>query len=253
MSGFVVDGENPLSADLTQATLRPFTGQHTGIERLQQATLALEEVLRNRGFGFYRVVLPPQDIGGEIKLQMFKFTQGTLTIKGNLALGGGNDSISANSNRSGATNNWDALRLGADVTMPLPANWVGTARFKGQLSGQPLVPGEQFGIGGAQSVRGLNERVLSGDTGWQASFKARSQVYLENTFGLVFYDTGQVRRHNDLVTPFAAASGLGFGLRWRMGNNLAANVDVAHVRSGLANLPAGTSRDKVHFALSWKY
>ena len=486
VSGFVVDGENPLPADLTQATLRPFTGQHTGIERLQQAALALEEVLRNRGFGFYRVVLPPQDIGGEVKLQMVKFTLGTLAIKGNqvfsndnilrslpqlkagvspnthelardlavanespskranvtfkqgevadtidatvdvvdsktltafvsmnnigniatgynrvtagvshnnlfdldhqatityttspsapglvhqyggyyrapmyqwggiisayytnssvnsgtvaglisvtgrgefagvqyahyfaprgdyrafisagvddknflndkilttgggplfpnyrtrpitvsyvgrlekkwgvwgynldyarnLPFGGGNDSVNSNANRAGATNNWNALRMGADVTMPLPANWVGTARFKGQLSGQPLVPGEQFGIGGAQSIRGLNERVLSGDTGWQASFEALSPAFLENTRGVVFYDMGQVRRHNDILIPFAAASSLGFGLRWSMGNSLSANVDVAHVRSGLANLPAGTSRDKVHFALNWKY
>ena len=41
VTGFVVDGENPLPANLTQATLQPFIGQHSGIERLQQAALAL--------------------------------------------------------------------------------------------------------------------------------------------------------------------------------------------------------------------
>ena len=80
---FVVEGENPLPKDLTDATLAPFIGQHSGIERLQQAALALEEVLRQGGFGFHRVVLPPQDIGGEIKLQMFKFTLGSVAVKGN--------------------------------------------------------------------------------------------------------------------------------------------------------------------------
>ncbi len=479
ITGFVVEGENPLPANLTQATLQPYLGQHSGIERLQQAALALEEVLRSRGFGFYRVVLPPQDIGGEIKLQMFKFTLGTLAIKGNqvfsndnilrslpqlkpgtspnthelardlavanespskranvtfkqgevadtidatvdvidsrtltgfvsmnnignsatgynrvtvgithtnlfdldhqatvtyttspsapgkvhqyggyyrapmyqwggiitayytrssvdsgtianaltvtgrgafmglmythyfapagdfrsfvslglddknffdvstsptnyrtrpvtvgytgrlepgwglwgynveytrnLSFGGGNDSFNANANRAGATTSWYAVRLGADLTTSVFGKWVATGRFKAQASGQPLVPGEQFGIGGAQSIRGLNERVLSGDTGWQANLELLSPAFLENLRGLVFYDLGQVRRHNDAVMPFAAANSFGVGLRWSLGTSLTAGVDVAHVRGGLGYLPPGTSPDKVHFNLNWKY
>jgi hemolysin activation/secretion protein len=33
------------------------------------------------------------------------------------------------------------------------------------------VPGELFGVGGAQSVRGYEERELAGDSGLQASFE----------------------------------------------------------------------------------
>lgn len=488
VTGFTVDGENPLPQGLTQATLAPFTGQHNGIERLQQAGLALEQVLRERGFGFYRVVLPPQDIGGVIKLQMFKFTLGSVAIKGNqvfandnilrslpqlkagvspntyqlardlsvanespskranvtfkqgevadtidatvdvvdsktltgfvsmnntgnlatgynrltagvshtnlfdldhqgtityttspsapgkvhqyggyyrapmyqwggilsgyftkssvnsgtianlinvtgrgqflgvqythyfapagdyrafaslglddksflndkivtaggvplfpnyrsrpltasytgriekkwglwgynldylrnLSSGGGNDSVSYNANRAGASTDWSALRFGADVAMPMPwfPAWALSAKLKSQFSDQPLVPGEQFGIGGAQSIRGLSERVLAGDSGYQANIEFWSPALAEGTRAVVFYDFGQVRRHNDALLPSASASSFGAGLRWNRGTSLSANVDFAHVLSGLGNLPAETSRDRIHFSLHWRY
>jgi hemolysin activation/secretion protein len=486
ISGFTVVGDNPLPEDLTARTLAPFTGEHTGIERLQEAALALEAVLRERGYGFYRVVLPPQDIGGVIKLEMFRFTLGTVEVKGNqffandnilrsvpqlvagaspntqqlardlavanenpskranvtfkqgsvadtidgtidvtdsrtvtgfvsannignsatgygritagvshsnlfdrdhqatityttspsdpgkvhqyggyyrapiyqwggilsgyytrssvnsgtvanllnvtgrgafagvqythyfaperdyraylsvalddkhfineditvlggaplspnyrtrpltvsytgrmqrgwglwgynlevvrnLALGGGNDGASYDANRAGARTTWSAARVGADATVVLPESWLLSGRFKMQASGAPLVPGEQFGIGGAQSIRGLNERVLSGDTGFQASVEVWTPPVAENTRLLAFYDRGQVRNHNDILRAVASASSFGVGVRWNSGNTLSAAVDFAHVLSGLTALPPGTPRDKVHLSLTWRY
>ena len=483
---FVVEGENPLPKDLTDATLAPFIGQHSGIERLQQAALALEELLRQGGFGFHRVVLPPQDIGGEIKLQMFKFTLGSVAVKGNqvfsndnilrslaqlqagvspnthslardlavanenpskranvtfkqgsvadtidatvdvvdsktltgfvslsnignlatgynrvtagvthsnlfdldhqatvtyttspsapglvhqyggyyrapmyqwggiisayytnssvnsgtianlinvtgrgqfmgvqythyfapvkdyrafmtvglddksflndkiitaggvplfpnyrtrpltvgytgrieqgwglwgynvdyvrnLPLGGGNDATSYQANRAGSSTDWSVLRFGADLSMPLPEKWQLNTRFKSQFSGQPLVPGEQFGIGGAQSVRGLSERVLAGDTGFQASIEAMSPVIAENIRAILFYDFGQVRKHDDLVAPLANARSFGVGLRWSMGSTWSASLDYAHVLTATGLLAAGAAKDRLHFSLNWRY
>ena len=486
VTGFVVEGDSPLPADLTQSTLAPFVGEHHGIERLQQAALALEGVLRDRGFGFYRVVLPPQDIGGVIKLQMFRFSLGTVAIKGNqvfsndnilrslpqlspggspnsyelardlsmanenpskranvtfkqgevadtidatvdvvdsktltgfvsvnntggggsgpnrvtagishtnlfdldhqgtvtyttspsdpgrvqqyggyyrapiyawggmvsayytyssvdsgivansinvtgrgqfagvqythyfapqgdyrsfltvgiddksfnndkittlagsalfpsyrtrpvtlsytgrfekkwglwgynvdyvhnLDLGGGNDAASYDANRAGATPGWGALRYGADLAMPLPANWLLNGRLRGQLSGDPLVPGEQFGLGGAQSVRGLTERVLSGDSGLQGNIELWTPALAENIRGLFFYDFGHIIRHNDAVLSSATVSSLGAGVRWSLGNSWSASLDFAHVLSGFGALPTGASRDRAHFSLNWRY
>ncbi len=486
ITGFVVEGQNPLPEASTQAALAPYVGVHHGIERLQQAATALEALLRAQGFGFYRVVLPPQDIGGVIKLQMFKFTLGNVVVKGNqifsndnilrslpqlavgsspntyqlardlslanespskrakvtfkqgdvpdtidatvdvvdsktltgfvtlnntgtgatgynrltagishtnlfdrdqqgivtyttspsdpgrvhqyggyyrapiydwggmlsayytrssvssgivantfnvtgqgefaglqyahyfapqgdfrsfltvglddknfindkittlggaalfpnyrtrpltvsytgrfekkwglwgynldyarnLHFGGGIDTASYVANRAGASPNWSALRYGADLTVPLPSNWALNTRLRGQFSGDSLVPGEQFGIGGAQSVRGLTERVLAGDSGVQGNIEFWTPALAENTRALVFYDFGQIRRHNDTVLPSATVTSFGGGLRWSMGNSWSASLDIAHVLSGSDSLPAGTSRNRAHFSLNWRY
>lgn len=486
VTGFKVLGDNPLPADLTERTLAPFAGEHTGIERLQEAALAMEALLRERGFGFYRVVLPPQDIGGVIKLEMFRFTLGSIEVKGNrsfakenilssvpqlvagvspntqqlardlavanenpskranvtfklgaiadtidatidvadsrtvsaflsanntgnsatgygrvtagvshsnlfdrdhqatltyttspsdpgkvqqyggyyrmpvyawggiasayytrssvnsgtvanllnvtgrgafagvqythyyapvrdyraylsvslddkhfvnedittlggvplfpnyrtrpvtvsyagrmeqgwglwgynvdltrnLALGGGNDEASYAANRAGARTQWSVLRAGADATVVLGEGWLLSGRIKTQFSGGPLVPGEQFGVGGAQSVRGLNERVLAGDTGYQGSIEIWTPAVAENTRLLAFHDRGQVRNHNNPLLPVASASSFGVGVRWSQGTALSASLDYARVTSGLDSLPAGTPRDKVHFSVSWRY
>lgn len=484
VSGYAVEGDNPLGEAQTQAALAPFVGQHVGIERLQQAATALETLLRENGYGFYRVVLPPQDIGGVIRLQMFRFTVGTVEIKGNqffsndnilrslpqlatgsspntnalardlalanenpskrvnvtfrqgqlddtvdasvdvkdsrtvsafvllnntgtaqtgngrltlgashanlfdkdhqatftyttsptepgrvhqwggyyraplydhgamvsgyyttssvssgvvantinvtgrgdfagiavsyylapkgdyrsyLTLGlddkhfrndkittlggaalfpnyrtrpltlsytgrfqkqwgqwgynleyahnlssGGNDDAAYGANRAGASTSWNALRYGFDVAFPLPAQWLFMARLRGQDSGDALVPGEQFGIGGALSLRGLPERVLSGDSGHWGNLEFWTPALAENLRMLVFYDFGRIRRHNDATLPSASVSSFGLGVRWSMGKQLSASLDLGHVLSG-RKLPAGTSRDRAHLNVSYQF
>lgn len=486
VSGYVVEGDNPLGEAQTQAALAPFVGQHEGIERLQQAATALETLLRENGYGFYRVVLPPQDIGGVIRLQMFRFTVGTVEIKGNqffsndnilrslpqlatgsspntnalardlalanenpskqvnvtfrqgqlddtvdasvdvkdsrtvsafvllnntgtaqtgngrltlgashanlfdkdhqatftyttsptepgrvhqwggyyraplydhgamvsgyyttssvssgvvantinvtgrgdfagiavsyylapkgdyrsyltlglddkhfrndkittlggaalfpnyrtrpltlsytgrfqkqwgqwgynleyahnLSSGGGNDDAAYGANRAGASTSWNALRYGFDVAFPLPAQWLFMARLRGQDSGDALVPGEQFGIGGALSLRGLPERVLSGDSGHWGNLEFWTPALAENLRMLVFYDFGRIRRHNDATLPSASVSSFGLGVRWSMGKQLSASLDLGHVLSGRSKLPAGTSRDRAHLNVSYQF
>ncbi len=486
VSGYAVEGDNPLGDAQTQTALAPFVGKHEGIERLQQAATALEELLRKSGYGFYRVVLPPQDIGGVIRLQMFKFTVGTVDIKGNqffsndnilrslpqlasgsspntndlardlalanenpskranvtfkqgqvadtvdanvevqdsstvsgfvllnntgttetgngrltlgashanlfdkdhqatftyttsptepgrvhqwggyyraplydlgamvtgyyttssvssgvvantinvtgrgdfagiavshyfaprgdyrsyltlglddkhfrndkittlagaalfpnyrtrpltlsytgrlqkqwgqwgynleyahnLANGGGNDNTSYAANRAGASTNWNALRYGFDVALPMATQWLFMGRVRGQNSGDSLVPGEQFGIGGAQSVRGLPERVLSGDSGYWGNLEVWTPALAENLRMLMFYDFGEIRRHNDANLPSASVSSFGLGVRWSMGRQLSASLDLGHVLSGRGKLPAGTARDRAHLNVSYQF
>lgn len=60
------------------------------------------------------------------------------------------------------------LRFGGALNRRLTGDWLLAARLRTQVSGQSLIPGEKFGVGGAQSVRALGERVLSGDGGVQS-------------------------------------------------------------------------------------
>lgn len=486
VSAYTVEGDNPLGDAEVQAALAPYVGEHHGIERLQQAASALEALLRQQGYGFYRVVLPPQNIGGVMRLQVFKFTVGTVEVKGNaffsndnilaslpelapgvspntnalardLALanenpskhvnvtfkqgklddtvdarvdvqdartvsgfvllnnsgtsetgngrltlgashanlfdkdhqatftyttsptepgkvhqwggyyraplyslgtmlsayyttssvssgvvansinvtgrgdfagvaanyyfapqgdyrayltvglddkhfrndkittlagapifpnyrtrpitvsytgrfrkqwgqwgynlefahnissGGGNDTASYAANRAGATTSWNALRYGIDVALPLPGQWLFMGRLRGQNSGDALVPGELFGIGGSVSVRGLPERVLSGDSGHWGNLEIWTPALAENTRMLAFYDFGEIRRHNDTVLPSASVTTFGLGVRWSMGKQLSTSLDFGHVLSGRGKLPIGTSRDRAHLNVMYQF
>ena len=91
-----------------------------------------------------------------------------------------------------------------------------------------LISGEQFGVGGANSVRGYNERDVSDDKGLQAT----AEVYTPNFAktlniegdirALFFYDTGQVSRNlpQPGETTSSSISSFGVGIRLNYMNNL---------------------------------
>ena len=80
--GFDISGDNPLAASDTTRVLAPFLRADASIETLQKATAALEESLKQRGFALHRVVLPPQEVGETVRLQIVKFTIGKVTLEG---------------------------------------------------------------------------------------------------------------------------------------------------------------------------
>jgi hemolysin activation/secretion protein len=80
--GFQVEGENPLGSGETARVLAPFLRTNATIETLQQATLALETELKNRGYGLHKVALPPQEVGDTVKLQIVAFTVGKVEVVG---------------------------------------------------------------------------------------------------------------------------------------------------------------------------
>ena len=61
--GFQVQGDDPLGAGQSMRVLAPFIRQPATLELLESAAAAYEQALRDRGFGLYRVALPPQELG----------------------------------------------------------------------------------------------------------------------------------------------------------------------------------------------
>ena len=80
--GFDVMGDNPLPAGETARILAPFLRADASIAVLQQATAALENALKARGFGLHRVVLPAQEVSDSVRLTIVKFTIGKVTVEG---------------------------------------------------------------------------------------------------------------------------------------------------------------------------
>ncbi|MEK8051500.1 ShlB/FhaC/HecB family hemolysin secretion/activation protein [Ideonella sp. DXS22W] len=151
---------------------------------------------------------------------------GSLAVAHNLGLGGAHAGAAAfEAVRPGAKRRYTVLRASANLAVPVFDDWQLAGRVAVQSAADPLVPGEQFGIGGAASVRGYHERELSGDSGLQAALElvtprlgwAGDGVDLRL---LGFIDAGQVSNHADTACRpghnrcTLSSAGLGLRLAW---------------------------------------
>lgn len=160
----------------------------------------------------------------------------SLNLLHNLGLGGRHgDGAAMQAARPGARLRYTLLRGQGQLQLPLGPDqqgWQLQLRAAAQFADEALVPSEQFGIGGAQSVRGYAERELNGDLGLQATAELLSPGWAAKAGlpeaadlrGLFFVDAGWVRDQNPggpacRSQPGAgcslAAWGLGLRLSWQ--------------------------------------
>jgi hemolysin activation/secretion protein len=129
------------------------------------------------------------------------------------------------------------LRGAASWLRGLGGDWQARVAGSAQYALQPLVSAESFGLTGANSVRGFDERVLSADSG----VIANAELYGPDLAALVGWD-GSVRLlafidgaygHNRAaqvpVPRSVSAAGAGMGLRAALGKSVTIRVDVARV------------------------
>ncbi len=137
--------------------------------------------------------------------------------------------------RAGAPSNYGLWRFGISHSQTLPADWQLRLLFNGQWTADALVPGEQFGAGGAASVRGYSERAVADDQGSVGNI----EIYTPNLCGdastaarqcrlLAFYDRGTVRHNNALPgeRTDATLAGAGVGVRVGLGKQVSLQMDV---------------------------
>jgi len=161
--------------------------------------------------------------------------------------------------RSGAPADYTFINGGIDYRRSLVQDWQLRLAANGQYSFNPLIPQEQFGIGGAQSVRGLYERAVLGDSGYFATI----ELYAPDVASLakwnkvqvrplVFFDEGTVSRTNVLVGEQShdTEASIGGGLRFSYGSNVNLRLDAAHV---LIREPSTLDSKIVHGALEISY
>lgn len=182
---------------------------------------------------------------------------GFLEYVSNLDGGRANDDTSYNAARAGARRGWDAFRYGLDANYAFGRGWSFVGRLRGQEANQPLIPGEQFGLGGVASVRGLRERETSGDKGAFVNLELHAPAW--NTISpFAFYDAGW-RGH---VTPVAglpdsdSAASVGIGARWSWEKRLEVSATIASVLNGvsLGTSPATDSgHAKLNFSLFYRF
>lgn len=180
-----------------------------------------------------------------------------LTAVGNVPGGDhGNDSDFVRL-RTGAPSGYSLLRYGLNHVRPLPADWQLRGALNGQISRDSLVPGEQFGAGGAASVRGYMERAIADDQGAMANLELYTPGLCGNPSTqcrlLAFLDTAHVTRNNPLPSERtdATISSAGLGLRLAVGKLLAAQMDVGQVLTDGSGQTKGDTR--VHLKMNLSY
>lgn len=170
------------------------------------------------------------------KLSAGLYLTGIQNLAGNWD--GRDDTTNFNNARAGAPRDYNMLRYGANLSYLLDGDWQARAVFNGQYTKDPLVSGEQFGLGGASSVRGFQEREFANDHGYSGSLEIYSPDLL-NLFGvsaahsrlLVFYDRGHMRRNNPLPgeTVSTEMASIGPGLRITDGKRFSLSADYGFV------------------------
>lgn len=176
-------------------------------------------------------------------------------------LPGGSDGGDAafNAVRAGASSSYALARYGADWTRSLPADWQLHLAANGQYTGHALVHGEQFGLGGAGSVRGFREREIAEDSGLRGTvelytpdFGSRVQSDLRAR-ALLFYDIGRLTRNKPLAgeTVHTGIASAGAGLRVSAGQHLGVQADLARVMDSGAQQGAGDWRLHVGITVSY--
>lgn len=141
--------------------------------------------------------------------------------------------------RAGADENYTILRYGTTFNHAFRNEWQGRFAFTGQYTKYLLVPGEQFGIGGPDSVRGYLAREASNDTGYATQL----ELYTPNFAAeagmsdkwrarlLGFYDFGAVSRNDPLAGEshgqYLASTGI--GVRLAYGKSVSMRFDLAQI------------------------
>jgi hemolysin activation/secretion protein len=131
-----------------------------------------------------------------------------------------------------------------------------------QLSADPLVPLEQFSLGGQQSVRGYRQDVLLTDNGFFASAEMRFPIFRVKKvkgvlqivpfvdFGIGWDSTGrastQELEQNTLI-------GVGVGLQWQMWDRLTARFDWGIPLNAVENNQKSLQEQGLYFSINYSF
>ena len=185
-------------------------------------------------------------------------------ITGAANIPGGNDGSDADFQRSraGATANYTVLRLGGSHTMAFKNDVQLRLALNGQYTDDALVAGEQFGIGGPDSVRGYLLRETANDKGYSANFELYTPDFsgklpkVEGLGGLkvralAFFDYGSVSRNKALPgeSEGETLKSVGVGVRVGITRKFNLRLDVANLLKDGPTRQTGQTHASVALAI----
>ena len=163
--------------------------------------------------------------------------------------------------RNGAVADYFIVRYGLTATASPGAGWTVRVVSLGQYTPDRLIPGEQFGYGGATVLRGYREREES----WDAGFSGSLELYTPNLAGalhlpgtsqlqlLGFYDGGtgyNLRPQPGDLTGNSLTS-TGAGIRFGLGETFSLSLDVGFALNDSLQTKRGDSAAHLKGQLSY--
>ncbi|WP_342119452.1 ShlB/FhaC/HecB family hemolysin secretion/activation protein [Pseudoduganella sp. OTU4001] len=159
--------------------------------------------------------------------------------------------------RAGADEDYMAVRASASISRLLAGEWMWRAVANAQVSSDALAPGEQFGGGGAGSVRGFGERDVAGDSGAGLNLELYTPSLCGNSGWqcrlLAFHDRAYVRRNHVLAGELTSTSIASAGLGLRLMLSSQANLQLDYGRILQAGATGRDHGGRLHVRLGLAY
>ena len=175
----------------------------------------------------------------------------------------GTDDIFKQARFQVGTAGYRIFRFGGGFSRSFLGDWQVRIRLDAQYTEDALVTGEQYAIGGADNVRGFNERYTSNDKGYRTNWEIYTPDWAKplglsqgRLRFLTFYDTGTTKRNQPQPGEFEAASldSAGMGIRLSYKDYFTTRLDLAHIfHDGTQGLVQDGKRNinKLHFSMAW--
>ncbi|MDB5989916.1 MAG: fhaC1 [Herbaspirillum sp.] len=187
-----------------------------------------------------------------------RYLSGAVTLLHNIPGGSRGGQADFTAARAGAADDYNALRFSASAIQELPAAWQVRAIINGQYTADALVAGEQFGAGGASSVRGFEEREVSNDSGVVGNLEVYTPPLCKNANWqcrmLAFYDTAYTKHNHGLQGEpnQISISSMGVGVRLAYGKSVDLQMDYGHVLHAESTLTQ-TGDNRLHVRLGLNF
>ena len=179
------------------------------------------------------------------------------SVSQNLPGGAHADQAAFTLQREGAIAGYTVWRIGAAYSQVLPRDFLLRAAFSAQQTKNLLVPAEQFGMGGMDSVRGFHERETANDVGHRVSFELYTPDFgarVGNDWrsrALVFVDAARGSDNEPARGTDNGLASAGIGVRMNHGKSLAMRFDLARVLNEAGTRPAG--KEMVQFSVAYSF
>jgi hemolysin activation/secretion protein len=146
----------------------------------------------------------------------------------------------------------------AQYVRALAPNSIFLARVESQLADRPLLPLEQIGFGGQDTVRGYRQDVLLGDNGLLVGIEARFPLFSPGDRSQLlqivpFLDAGWVNnKPGDTPSPKVnTIASTGVGLRYQLGDNFNAKLDYGIPLISVEGTRRTLQEKGFHFSLNY--
>jgi hemolysin activation/secretion protein len=172
----------------------------------------------------------------------------------------GDDDDEYDQDRLEAEAGWTALRYRVTYDFLFAGEYLLHSQFSGQQTDALLISGEQFGVGGVGTLRGFEERSVTGDSGYQLSLEIWFPPLLAGGLRfLVFTDFAHTEFNdgdlpgNDGVEFDLSSAGAGLFWSWKEDLNVSLNYGYIIEGGGLDESINQDGDDKLHVEAVYRF